>query len=94
MRRAKALSSSGCESRPATVAPAGSNRSNDGGNKVVEAFGVEGPSGDLAIMQAVTRVNVEQASKWVMRKPTRLEYGEGCHRWGSERNMHPSIPPG
>ncbi len=94
MRRAKELSFSGCESRPATVAPAGSNRSNDGGNEIVEAFGVEGPSRDLAIMQAVTRVNVEQASKWVMRKPTRLEYGEGCHRWGSERNTHPPIPPG
>ena len=31
----------------------------------------------MAIMQAVMRVNVEQASKWVMRKPTRREYGEG-----------------
>ncbi len=28
-------------------------------------------------MQAGTRVNVEQASKRVMRKPTRLRYGEG-----------------
>ena len=28
-------------------------------------------------MQAETRVNVEQASKRVMRKPTRLIYGEG-----------------
>jgi hypothetical protein len=37
-------------------------------------------------MQAVTRVNVEQASKRVMRKPTRLEHGEGWHRWGRERN--------
>ena len=94
MRRAKALSFRGCEPRPATVAPAGSNRSNDGGNEIVEAFGVEGPSRDLAIMQAVTRVNVEQASKRVMREPTRRDYGEGCHRWGSERNMHLSIPPG
>jgi hypothetical protein len=94
VRREKALSSSGCEPRPATVAPAGSNRSNDGGNEVVEAFGVEGPLRDLAIMQAVTRVNVEQASKWLMRKPTRRKGGEGCHRWGSERNMHPPVPPG
>src|ERR1700675_626567 len=85
VRREKALSSRGCESRPATVAPAGSNRSNRGGNEAVEAFGVEGPSRDLAIVQAVTRVNVEQASKWVMRKPTRPKHGEGCHRWGSER---------
>jgi len=39
---------------PATVAPAGSNRSGDGGNEVTEAFGVEGRLGDLASMQAVT----------------------------------------
>ena len=71
VRRGKALSSSGCESRPATFAPAGSNRSNRGGNEAIEAFGVEGPSRDLAIVQAVTRVNVEQASKRAMRKPTR-----------------------
>ena len=23
-----------------------------------------------------------------MRKPTRQDYGEGRHRWGSERSMH------
>ena len=38
VRRAKAALSSGCKPRPAT-APAGSNRSNYGGNEVVEAFG-------------------------------------------------------
>ena len=37
-----------------------------------EAFGVGGHVGDLASMQAVTRVNVEQASKDLMRKPTHL----------------------
>jgi hypothetical protein len=77
VRRGKALSPSGCEPRPAPVAPAGSNRSNRGGDEAIEAFGVEGPSRDLAIMQAVTRVNVEQASKEMMRKPTRRHYGEG-----------------
>jgi len=35
--------------------------------------------GDLASLQAVTRVNAEQASKRVMRKPTRLLNGEGCY---------------
>jgi hypothetical protein len=30
-------------------------------------------------MQAVTRVNAEQASKYVMRKPTRQKIGEGCY---------------
>ena len=48
---------------PATFAPAGSNRSSHGGNKRAEAFGVEHHLGWCATMQAVTRVNVEQASK-------------------------------
>jgi transposase-like protein len=34
--------SSGCESHPATFAPAGSNRSSHGGNEVAGASGVEG----------------------------------------------------
>ena len=42
VRRAKALFSSGCESRPATFAPAGSNWSSRGGNEAAEASGVEG----------------------------------------------------
>jgi hypothetical protein len=42
VRRAKARSFSGCEPRPAIVAPAGSNRSSRGGNETAEAFGVEG----------------------------------------------------
>jgi hypothetical protein len=54
VRREKAQISSGCETHPATVAPAGSNRSGDGGNEVTEAFGVEGRLGDSANMQAVT----------------------------------------
>ena len=54
VRRAKARSFSGCEARPAIVAPAGSNRSSRGGNETAEAFGVEGPERDLANMQAVT----------------------------------------
>ena len=38
VRRDKAALSCGCKSHPAT-APAGSNRSNYGGNEMVEAFG-------------------------------------------------------
>jgi len=38
VRRDKAALSSGCKPHPAT-APAGSNRSNYGGNEMVEAFG-------------------------------------------------------
>ena len=37
--------------------------------------------GNLASVQAVMRVNAEQASKRVMRKPTRLFNGEGRRRW-------------
>ena len=39
--------------------------------------------GDLASKQAVTRVNAEQASKRVMRKPIPLNLGEGRRRWGA-----------
>jgi hypothetical protein len=38
VRREKAALSSGCKPRPA-AAPAGSSRSNYGGNEMVEAFG-------------------------------------------------------
>ena len=40
VRRAKTAIFSGCNSRPATVAPAGSNRSGEGGNEFAEAFDV------------------------------------------------------
>ena len=49
--------------------------------------------GDLASMQAVTRVNAEQASEKVMRKPTPLNLGEGRRRWRT-RAMAPAGPPG
>ncbi len=39
VRRDKAALSSGCKSHPAT-APAGSNRSSQGGNELAEAFGM------------------------------------------------------
>jgi autotransporter-associated beta strand protein len=42
VRREKSCIFSGCESRPATVVPAGSNRSGDGGNEIAEAFGEKG----------------------------------------------------
>jgi len=58
-------------------APPGSNRSGGGGNEAVGASGVEGRLGDLASMQAVTRVNAEQASKRLMQEPTHRDFGEG-----------------
>jgi integrase len=39
---------------PATVAPAGSNRSSRGGDEAAEAFGVEGHVSDLTSTQAIT----------------------------------------
>ncbi len=39
VRRVKAAFFSGCKSHPATIAPAGSNRSSHGGNEVAEASG-------------------------------------------------------
>ena len=45
------------------VAPAGSYRSGGGGNETVGAFETDGSLGDSASRQAVTRVNVEQASR-------------------------------
>ena len=47
-----------------------------------------------ASAQAVTRVNAEQASKRLMRRPTRLVYGEGCQQPGSGRREHRLAPPG
>src|SRR6266852_4929517 len=62
VRRDKAALSSGCKAHPAT-APAGSNRSSHGGNEMAEAFGQRVTKyGDSASVQAVTRVNAEQAS--------------------------------
>ena len=45
MRRGKAQFLSGCNSHPATVTPAGSNRSRRGGNEASKASDVEGPKG-------------------------------------------------
>lgn len=45
--------SSWARAHPATVAPAGSNRSSRGGNEAAEASGVEGHESDLANTQAV-----------------------------------------
>jgi len=50
--------------------------------------------GDLANMQAETRVNAEQASKRAMWEPTRLKYGEGRSFQGPESDAVPGVPPG
>src|SRR5258708_27818308 len=85
VRREKVWLFSGCKSHPAnSVAPAGSYRSGGGGNKAAGAFEKTGRSSDSASSQAVTRVNVEQASKGLTWKPTRPQNGEGRSRWGNE----------
>jgi len=45
--------SSWVRAHPATVAPAGSNRSSRGGDEAAEAFGVEGHVSDLTNTQAI-----------------------------------------
>jgi hypothetical protein len=74
--------------------PPGNNRSSGGGNEAAEAFGAEGRKGDSVSMQAVTRVNAEQASKRVMQEPTRLSFGEGRRRWSSTSEQASSVLPG
>jgi site-specific DNA recombinase len=54
VRRAKASIFSRCNSCPATVVPAGSNRSGSGGNDTTEASDGKGRAGDSASTQAVT----------------------------------------
>ena len=84
-RRDKVWLSGGCKSHPAnSVAPAGSYRSGGGGNETAGAFEKTGRPSDSASSQAVTRVNVEQASKDLTWKPTRLLIGEGRSHWGNE----------
>jgi hypothetical protein len=85
VRREKVWLFSGCKSHPAnSVAPAGSYRSGGGGNEAAGAFEKTSRTSDSASSQAVTRVNVEQASKDLTWKPTRLYIGEGRSRWGNE----------
>src|SRR6266567_1003916 len=87
VRREKAALSSGCKSHPAT-APAGRNRSSYGGNEVAEAFGMRVTIyGDSASVQAVTRVNAEQASKRTMRRPTRQPFRGRLIRLGERANQ-------
>src|SRR3982074_735507 len=82
VRRDKAALSSGCKPHPAT-APAGSI------GAVMEVTKWLKPSisvsriGDSASVQAATRVNVEQASKRTMCRPTRLPY-RGRLKWLGE----------
>ena len=97
--RAKVPFLSGCESRPATVAPAGSSRSGRWRqrHRLKHSDDNGPPLGGSATMRAATRVSAEQASERRMRKPTRPQYGEGPHGPGSQRRWHRpvrSVVPG
>ena len=45
-------------------------------------------------MQAVTKVNAEQASKRTMQELTRRKYGEGRMSMGAYERTIPSVLPG
>ena len=80
---------------PPGDAPAGSNRSGYGGNEVVEAFGVKRHDfGDVASVQAVTRVNAEQSSKWKMHRSTRRRFRGRLIRLGDRARRNPGAVPG
>jgi len=60
---------------------------------VAGAFGGKGRNSDSVRVQAVTRLNVEQASKNAMQEPTRLSPGEGPSGWESKSEQLPSVLP-
>src|SRR5262249_55202535 len=78
---------------PATVAPAGSNRSGSGGNDTAEASDGKGCTGSPANRQAVTYVNAEQASKIITWEPTQQRDGEGRGRRLSGEQPDPACGP-
>jgi len=45
-------------------------------------------------VRAVMKVNTVQAPKRLMRKPTRHNNEEGRRGRASERDTHPTVPPG
>ena len=63
-----------------TLAPAGSTRGGPGGDEWPEALREKSPLGGQRTVRAVTRVNIEQASKKSMWEPTRHSNGEGRRR--------------
>jgi hypothetical protein len=67
---------------PGTNAPPGTTWRVDGGDKINQADQEKGCESSSGSGQAVTRVNVEQASKRAMRTPSPLILGEGWHLEG------------
>jgi hypothetical protein len=90
------------KAHPGTNAPPGTAWRVDGGNKIDQARQEKGCESSSGSVQAVTRVNVEQASKRAMWTPSPLRLGEGWHLEGktlvqgkghNERNKPQGSPP-
>jgi hypothetical protein len=79
---------SGCNSHPATgsLQPVAIEATR-GGNETVGAFETNVSFSDAASRQAVTQVNVEQASKSPMCAPTQPLFGEGRSRWRAGKRL-------
>ncbi len=96
VRRGKAHSPCGCESRSTPVAPVDSDRS--GSWRQRHGLKHCGQKGRRWAVQRPCRpereVNAEQASKIPMRVATLPMAGEAWHRSGSERQTHRPDPPG
>ena len=71
VRRDKAALSSGCEPHPATRSSRKQSEQSWRATKWLKPSISVSRIGDSASVQAVTRVNAEQASKRTMRRPTR-----------------------
>jgi hypothetical protein len=68
VRRGKAALSSACETHPAT-APAGSNRSNHGGNEVAGAFGYPGLDPTRSVATRVASLGQDILANCTQAKP-------------------------
>lgn len=91
----KALILSGGEVPPGNwFAPPGGNRSSGGGNEAMKPLMKRVALGDPASMQAVTKVNVEQASKRIMQELTRRHFGESRMPMGKYERTSLLVLPG
>src|SRR6516165_6127343 len=90
VRRDKAALSSGCKSHPATLQPEAAGAAMEVTKWLKPSESVS-RIGDSASVQAVTRVNAEQASKRTTRRPTRQPFRGRLTRLGlNERRSTPS----
>src|SRR5208337_2004429 len=72
------------KTHPGTNAPPGTTWRVDEGDKINQTLQEKGCESSSGSVQAVMRVNVEQASKRAMRTPSPLILGEGWHPEGQD----------